>query len=102
MDKALRDAFEVLRQQCGSHTAAAKYLGMTNDHYSALRNGRAGMPKRTAEYIIMKTLEISTPAPPLSSISPKTLENHNILTPEEREMLAGCGEREAGGAGGAK
>lgn len=58
MDKKLQDAFEVLRRQHGSHSAVAKHIGITGDHYCALRNGRANMPQRTADYIILKASEV--------------------------------------------
>ena len=53
----LPDAYARLRDRYGTHGAAAKYLNMTEQHYNALRNGRANMPPRTAEFIIMKALE---------------------------------------------
>lgn len=60
----LSDAYDHLRKHLGTHGAAAKYLGMTEDHYNALRNGRANMPKRTADYILMKAQELSVPEMP--------------------------------------
>lgn len=54
----LSEAYAHLRDRFGSHGAAAKELGMTQQHYNALRNGRANMPKRTADYIILKASEV--------------------------------------------
>ena len=53
----LSEAYGQLRVRFKTHGAAAKYLGMTEQHYNALRNGRANIPPRTAEYIILKALE---------------------------------------------
>lgn len=54
----LPEAYMQLRERFGSHGAAAKFLGMTEQHYNALRNGRANMPQRTADYIILKASEV--------------------------------------------
>ncbi len=54
----LPEAYTQLRERFGSHGAAAKFLGMTEQHYNALRNGRANMPQRTADYIILKASEV--------------------------------------------
>jgi hypothetical protein len=61
----LSDAYARLRDRFGSHGAAAKELGLTQQHYNALRNGRANIPRRTADYIILKALELEfkPPAP---------------------------------------
>lgn len=69
----LSEAYECLRDRFGSHCAAAKHLGMTEQHYNALRNGRANMPARTANYILMSAQEAFTQQPlPQSSESPGT------------------------------
>lgn len=47
-------AFQILKSRFKTHTAAADALGLTKDHYRALRNGRVAMPKRTADFIILK------------------------------------------------
>lgn len=58
MDPTLNSAFGILKDKLGTHGAAANFLGMTRDHYCALRNGRVPIPQRTAEYIILKASEI--------------------------------------------
>lgn len=58
MTENLRTAFESLRRRYGSHSAAAREIGLSEDHYCALRNGRAPIPIRTAEYIQLKAAEI--------------------------------------------
>lgn len=61
----LSDAYTRLREHFGTHGAAAEYLGLNGNHYEALRNGRANMPQRTADYIVMKAQALSIPkAPP--------------------------------------
>ena len=50
----IKEAHEILRQKKGTYGAVAEYLGMTRDHYCALRNGRRNLPKRTEDYIILK------------------------------------------------
>ena len=54
----LQKAFCSLRQKLGSHSAAARTLGINRDHYCAMRNGRANIPQRTADYIILKAQEV--------------------------------------------
>lgn len=54
----INTAFKNLHGSLGSHSAAAKFLGITPQHYTALRNGRANIPQRTADYIILKALEL--------------------------------------------
>lgn len=60
MDLNLNSAFSILKDKLGTHGAAASYLGMTRDHYCALRNGRAHIPKRTAEFIVLKAKEAAS------------------------------------------
>lgn len=50
----LSTAFSVLKAHFHTHSEVATFLGMTRDHYRALRNGRANIPPRTAEFIILK------------------------------------------------
>lgn len=50
----INEAYELLREKKGTYGAVAEYLGMTRDHYCALRHGRRPLPKRTEEYIILK------------------------------------------------
>lgn len=57
MKTELQSAFEGLRAKHGSHSAAARILNINRDHYCAMRNGRANIPQRTAEFIIMKASE---------------------------------------------
>lgn len=75
MDKKLQDAFEVLRRQHGSHSAVAKHIGITGDHYCALRNGRANMATRTADYILLKAQEVAgiTPSQPAEASDVESL-----------------------------
>lgn len=60
MDPTLNSAFGILKDKLGTHGAAANFLGMTRDHYCALRNGRAHIPKRTAELIVLKAKEVAS------------------------------------------
>lgn len=65
----LQKAFCSLRQKLNSHGAAARTLGISRDHYCAIRNGRVNIPQRTADYIILKASELdpclaSPPAEP--------------------------------------
>ena len=59
MTLTLPDAYARLREHFGTHGAAAKHLGMTEQHYNALRNGRANMSIRTADYILLKAQEVT-------------------------------------------
>lgn len=58
----IQRAFQIIKIFYGSHSKAASTLGFSRDHYRALRNGRAHIPTRTAEYIILKAQEAATPA----------------------------------------
>lgn len=76
MTLTLPDAYARLRDHFGTHGAAAKYLGMTEQHYNALRNGRANMSLRTADYILMKAQEVTEhtipPAQPAGAPGPES------------------------------
>lgn len=66
MNTELKNAFDTLRLKHGSHCAAAESIGIARDHYRRLRNGRANIPQRTAEYILLKAAEAEAlPIPPL-------------------------------------
>jgi len=71
----LTEAYALLRKYFGTHRDAAKHLGMAEQHYNALRNGRANMNSRTAEFIILKAQEASAqesgPPPPVASAAPE-------------------------------
>lgn len=60
-------AFDALRKKHGSHVHAALALGLDPDHYRKLRNGRANMTERTAEFIRLKAKEAEDIIPPQSS-----------------------------------
>lgn len=71
----ISNAFKILKAHFKSHSAAALALGFTKDHYRALRNGRANIPPRTAEYILLKAAEVEDmPAPPLPPCTPPSVE----------------------------
>ena len=54
------EIFSRLRTLCGSHTAAARWLGFSPEHYRGMRNGWRCIPPTTAEYIAFKADELST------------------------------------------
>lgn len=75
----IQTAFEILRSKYGSHCAASRNIGISHDHYRAMRNGRANIPQRTAEYILLKAAEVKvacdicsgfSQAPPSTLASP--------------------------------
>ena len=55
----LPEVYARLREHFGSHGAVAKHLGMTEQHYNALRKGRANMPERTKDYILLKAATLN-------------------------------------------
>lgn len=55
----LQEAYCVLKHQYGNHVAAARTLGLSPEHYRAIRNGRVPVPKRTADLIILKAQEVT-------------------------------------------
>lgn len=68
MNPDLTEAFASLLKKYGSHSHVAKKLGISPDHYRKIRNGRANIPPRTANYIILKAYEFcpvtATPTTP--------------------------------------
>lgn len=68
----IQDAFTTLAQFYGSHSMAASELGFSRDHYRAMRNGRANVPARTANLILLKAQELQ--APPATSPAPAAQE----------------------------
>ncbi len=50
----IQEAFSFLRARLGSDRKCARFVGMTPQHFEALRNGRANIPRRTADYICLK------------------------------------------------
>lgn len=58
MKKDLQDAFEALQGKLGSHSAAAKELGINRDHYRAMRNGRVPITKKNERYILSEAEKI--------------------------------------------
>lgn len=63
MSENIQTSFIVLKNVFGTHGAAAKYLGLSRDHYCALRNGRVPIPRRTAELIILKARQVDASLP---------------------------------------
>lgn len=59
----ISDAFTVLRKHFGTHSAAAIHLGITPEHYRAIRNGRQHIKKSTADLIILKAMTAAQEAP---------------------------------------
>lgn len=69
----LQKAFDSLRKKLGSHSAAARTLSISRDHYCAIRNGRVTIPLNTANYIILMASELERgPAPPAPPSAPGT------------------------------
>lgn len=67
----LSEAYALLRKHYKSHGAAAKNLGMTQQHYNALRNGRANMRKQTEDYILLKAEQVAAEEmPPVAQSMP--------------------------------
>ncbi len=62
----ISDAFATLKERFGNHSLAAHHLGMTPEHYRALRNGRAHISKRTAEFIILKAKTVAPQEQPVA------------------------------------
>lgn len=70
MNNELEKAFAALRKKYGTHCAAAEHLGIYRDHYRRLRNGRANIPQRTADYILLKAKEAVEDMPEISPAAP--------------------------------
>ena len=63
----IKKAFSVLRERLGPDRACAGHVGVSPQHYEAMRNGRVNIPQRTADYIILKASELESgpvPTPP--------------------------------------
>ena len=50
----IEEAFEALRTEHGSHSAAARALAINISHYRDLRNGRANITPRMKEFLLLK------------------------------------------------
>ena len=59
----LINAFLILKDHYGTHCAAAEHIGITREHYAALRSGKAKIPKRTASYIILQAQAVQDSSP---------------------------------------
>lgn len=66
----LQKVFDTLRLKLGSHSAAARTLGINRDHYRAMRNGRVNIPQRTEDYIILKASELDSGPVPTPAAEP--------------------------------
>jgi hypothetical protein len=74
MSHDLSQVFAILLKKYGSHCQAARSLGITPDHYRKIRNGRANIPPRTADYILFKASSPPVAIPPsLSTPEGETL-----------------------------
>ena len=56
----IKEAFAALKGRFRTDRACAQYVGLTPQHYEAMRNGRVNIPQRTADYIILKAQEAGT------------------------------------------
>lgn len=63
----LQEAYLLLKKRLGSHRAAARHLKMTEQHYNAIRNGRANVPLWREDQILLKASELD-PCPPPASV----------------------------------
>lgn len=52
----INEAFCALREHFRTDRACARYVGLTPQHFEALRNGRARINRRTADLIILKAM----------------------------------------------
>ncbi len=69
----LQEAYAHLKDCFGSHRAAAEHLKMTEQHYNALRNGRANMPAWREDQIILKASKLeSCQSPAVPPMEPKS------------------------------
>lgn len=50
----LEEAFDALKNRYGSHSAAARALGINTSYYRDIRNGRANPSDRLQEFLIFK------------------------------------------------
>lgn len=66
----IQTAFQSLENFYGTHSRAAAALGISRDHYRALRNGRANIPQRTADYILLKAKEAVEDMPEITPTAP--------------------------------
>lgn len=66
----IKHAFAVLRDRLGPDRACASYIGITPQHYEALRNGRVNIPPRTADYICLKASQLESDRAPSGSARP--------------------------------
>lgn len=66
----LQEAYARLKDRLGSHRAAAGYLKMTEQHYNAIRRGRANVPPWREDQIILKASELDSGPVPTPAAEP--------------------------------
>lgn len=71
MTLTLQEAYARLKEHFGTHRDAAEYLKMTEQHYNALRNGRANIPSWREEQIISKAEALESVTPSSQEPQPK-------------------------------
>lgn len=59
----LEEAFYALKERYGSHSAAARALGINTSYYRDIRNGRACPSERLQEFLIYKAQIAHVPYP---------------------------------------
>lgn len=59
----LEEAFDALKDRYGSHSAAARALGINTSYYRDIRNGRASPSDRLQEFLIFKAEGAHFPCP---------------------------------------
>lgn len=87
MEPTLSSAFDILKDKLGTHGAAASYLGITRDHYCALRNGRAHIPNRTAELIILKAKVVASQEQPAAQAKLATRDAPRMSLPNSGQSV---------------
>ena len=66
----INEASAALKARYRTDRACANHVGMTPQHFEALRNGRAHIKKSTADLIILKAMTAAQTAP-----APATVES---------------------------
>lgn len=69
----INEAFAALKARYGTDRACANHVGMTPQHFEALRNGRAHIKKSTADLIILKAMTAAQDTPDPAPVSTESV-----------------------------
>ncbi len=83
----INEAFAALKARYGTDRACANHVGMTPQHFEALRNGRAHISKRTAEFIILKAKTVAPQEQPVAQAKLANRDDPSMSLPNSGQSV---------------